>query len=300
MKRRIIDIHNHPNWHGVDIDALVANMDEHGIEKTWLLSWEISDVEFQACAYYHGVMDPRGRCAPLWMVVEGLRRHPGRFIGGWAPDPRDRYTRAKLQAAARIHGIRVYGELKCRMRYDNPDALATYRYCGELGLPVLFHLEGHRARLEQQSKSPNEWPEWYGGEISVVDTMCRLCPQTQFIGHGPGFWREISAEADSSPEAYPAGKVAGGGRLPALLREHPNLWCDLSAGSGANALSRDLEHAASFVAEFQDRILFGRDYFDRQLLDVLDRLALSDDIMDKVLHANAEKMIERPAPPRNK
>ncbi|MCD4824067.1 MAG: amidohydrolase family protein [Phycisphaerae bacterium] len=291
MSRRIIDVHNHPNWHGVNIDKLVANMDEHGIEKTWLLSWEISQAEFDIAPIYHAVMDPRGLSAPLWMVVEGLHKYPDRFIGGWAPDPRDRHVRPKLKAAVEIHGIKVYGELKCRMRYDNPDAIATFKYCGELGLPVLFHLECPKYRMDQLYKGPTEWPEWYGGDITVVDNMCRMCPDTQFIGHGPGFWAEISDDADEATDMYPQGTVASGA-VTELLRKYENLHCDLSAGSGCNGLARDIEHAKEFVTEFQDRILFGRDYFDRAQLDVLEKLDLSDEIMDKVMHRNAEKLLE--------
>jgi len=291
MPRRIIDIHNHPNWNGLDIDGLVSDMDKYGIEKTWLLSWDISQKEFDLVPSYHAHCDPRGVAMPLWGVVEGLHKHPDRFIPGWAPDPRDRYVRAKLKAAVDVHGIKVYGELKCRMRYDNPDAIAVFRYCGEIGLPVLFHLQCTGYILEQQCKGPYEWPPWYGGDISVVENMCRLCPHTHFIGHGPGFWREISGDADDNAEAYPADRVTATGRLVSLLREHENLHCDLSAGSGCNALARDLPHAGRFLAEFQDRILFGRDNSGRRHLDVLDKLELNEKIMDKILHLNAEKFI---------
>ncbi len=43
------------------------------------------------------------------------------------------------------------------------------------------------------------------------------------------------------------------------MREHPNLHGDLSAGSGHNALARDLDYAARFLEEFQDRLYFGTD-----------------------------------------
>ncbi|MFA5865573.1 MAG: amidohydrolase family protein [Phycisphaerae bacterium] len=292
MAKKIIDIHNHPNWHGHNIDKLVKNMDEHGIEKTWLLAWEISEKEFDFSPYYHEHMDPRGLCAPLWMVIEGVQKYPDRFIGGWAPDPRDRYVRPKLKAAVKIHGIKVYGELKCRMRYDSPDAIATFRYCGELGMPVLFHLECPQIILKRFNESIYAWPEWYGGDMSAVDNICRLCPDTNFIGHGPGFWREMSAGADESEEGYPSGPVKPGGRLVESLRKYINLHCDLSAGSGCNALSRDFDHAKKFVMEFQDRIMFGRDYFDRSQMDVLDHLNLPDEVQEKLYHLNAERLIE--------
>ncbi|MCX7016612.1 MAG: amidohydrolase family protein [Candidatus Sumerlaeota bacterium] len=289
--QRIIDVHNHPNWHGRNVDALVANMDEMGIEKTWLLSWDMPPAEAEFTAAHFRAMDPRGLCAPLGLVVEGLQRHPDRFLGGWAPDPRDRHARARLEAAVELHGIRVCGELKVRMMYDNPDAIALYRHCAKLGLPVLFHLEFRPASHERFDADLNGWPEWYGGGLSVVETMCRLCPDTTFIGHGPGFWREIAGDADSVPELYPQGPVAPGGALIDLLRAHENLYCDLSAGSGCNALARDVDHARRFVMEFQNRLLFGRDQFDRGLLDVLESLRLGKRAMDKILRGNAERLL---------
>ncbi|NLF18327.1 MAG: amidohydrolase family protein [Lentisphaerae bacterium] len=292
MARLIIDCHNHPNWHRHDVDALVRNMDEHGIAKTWLLAWEISPKEYeQACPGYFRAMDPRGIAAPLDLVIEGLHRHPDRFIGGWAPDPRDRYARARFQAAVEIHRIRVYGELKCRIRFDDPDAIAMYRLCGKLGVPVLFHLQCAPADVERQAADINTWVEWYGGDMRVIETICQMCPETAFIGHGPGFWREMSGDCDQVEGSYPKGPVTPGGRLIEVLRRCPNLHCDISAGSGANGVGRDLENGRRFCLEFQDRILFGRDYFDRQQMDVLDSLHLDEEVLEKIYHRNAERLV---------
>ncbi|MCK5804675.1 MAG: amidohydrolase family protein [Lentisphaeria bacterium] len=288
----VIDVHNHPNWHGHNVDALIANMDEHGIAKTWLLSWELPEAEYnQACPNYYQHMDPRGVGASLDLVLRGLEKYPNRLVGGWAPDPRDRHARARVKAAATIHGIKVYGELKCRVRYDNPDAIAMFRLCGDLGLPVLFHLQCAPQSVAKQYEDIAVWTEWYGGDMKVIETACRMCPDTTFIGHGPGFWREISGDADEDPSSYPSGPVTPGGELVRILRGCSNLWCDLSAGSGANSLGRDLEHATTFVEEFQDRILFGRDYFDRSQFDVLAKLSLSDPVQEKIFHGNAERLL---------
>jgi len=287
----IIDIHNHPNWHGHNIDRLVANMDKFGIEKTWLLSWELPEKEFNVEPAYHKCMDPRGISAPLWMVVEGLQKYPRRFIGGWAPDPRDRHARAKLEAAVNIHGIRIYGEMKLRMRYDDPDAICMYHQCAKLNLPVLFHLEAPRFTIETLNSDALQWPAWYGGTIEVVNNMCTLCPNTIFIGHGPGWWREISADADNSNEGYPSGPVKKEGNIIKLMRKHKNLYGDLSAGSGRNALARDIKHAMDFIHEFQDRLMFGRDYFDDALMKLLNNLKLENKIKRKLFYENAKKLI---------
>ncbi len=158
-------------------------------------------------------------------------------------------------------------------------------------MPVLFHLEAPEYRLVQQCKGPTEWAEWYGGEIGVVGNICAQCPKTTFIGHGPGFWREISGGAERKAEVYPSGPVRPGGQVTALMRKYRNLHADLSANSGANALRRDKAHARRFLAEFQDRVLFGRDQFDGSLMEVLSGLNLGEAVLEKVLRGNAEKLV---------
>ena len=35
-----IDAHNHPYYHGRDVNGMLANMDKYGVNQTCLLSWE--------------------------------------------------------------------------------------------------------------------------------------------------------------------------------------------------------------------------------------------------------------------
>jgi hypothetical protein len=41
---------------------------------------------------------------------------------------------------------------------------------------------------------------------------------------------------------------------------YPNLWGDLSAGSGAGAIAHDCEFSLAFLIRRADRLLFGTDY----------------------------------------
>jgi len=43
------------------------------------------------------------------------------------------------------------------------------------------------------------------------------------------------------------------------MREYPNLYGDLSAGSGFNAISRDPDFGYKFLEEFSDRLMFATD-----------------------------------------
>ena len=52
----IIDSHQHVFWHGRDDAGLVADMDEHGIDQAWLLSWKIPPSE--DAPVYRRVLNP--------------------------------------------------------------------------------------------------------------------------------------------------------------------------------------------------------------------------------------------------
>ena len=52
----MIDSHQHVFWHGRDDAGLIADMDAHGIDVSWLLSWEI--LPHEDSPGYHGVLNP--------------------------------------------------------------------------------------------------------------------------------------------------------------------------------------------------------------------------------------------------
>jgi predicted TIM-barrel fold metal-dependent hydrolase len=132
---------------------------------------------------------------------------------------------------------------------------------------------------------------WYGGTIDNLKRALDACPKTVFIGHAPGFWREISGDCTTDPAAYPTGPIAPGGRLQVLFDRHENLYADLSAGSALKALNRDMEHAKQFLTRFADRLLFGRDYYGGDLLDFLATLELPADVQDKIYYKNALRLV---------
>jgi len=85
--------------------------------------------------------------------------------------------------------------------------------------------------------------------------------------------------------------VAPGGRLPQLLDRHHNLFCDLSANSGRNAISRDREWGREFIIRYRERILYGTDMFTRDLLDYLIGLDLDEETMAMIMGGNAERLL---------
>lgn len=292
-KAKIIDIHNHPDWHGHDFDATIANMDKYGIAVTWILPWEAPADEYEQ--EYNNVL-PSSMLGtttgpiPFTRCLAYKERAPERFVLGYAPDPRRPKALDQMNAAIDIYGVGVCGEFKLRMMYDNPDAIRLFRLCGERGVPVIIHID---YEFETGAKYPRS-TYWYGGGIDCFERVLRECPGTVFLGHAPGFWAHISGDNQYDKVAYPEGPVKPGGKLPKLLRKYPNLYCDLSGNSGCNALKRDVEFAADFLIEFQDRALYGRDDFNNNLQELLNSLPLPKKILDKIYFKNAKKLLGSP------
>ena len=75
--------------------------------------------------------------------------------------------------------------------------------------------------------------------------MLEKYPGVNFIGHAQTWWGNIDKNHQQAV-MYPKGPVTPGGITDRLLSDYPNMYGDLSAGSGLNALLRDEDHARSF------------------------------------------------------
>ncbi len=290
----IIDSHQHVFWQGRDDAGLIRDMDEHGVERAWLLTWEIPAAEDAPSYHYslnpiHQRPDGTHRGIPLVDLLLARAHYPDRFVIGYCPHPGVGNAPALLKSAAEIHGVQVCGEWKFRLLFDDPRCLQLFRTAGELGLPVVLHLDV--PYLPDANGQSQYQPAWYGGTVENLERALRACPDTNFIGHAPGFWREISGDAATESRAYPSGPVAPGGRLERLFDTYSNLCADLSAGSGLGALQRDPGHALHFIETYSDRLLFGRDTYGGQLLEFITTLNLPAATLQKIYHLNADKLI---------
>jgi len=283
----IIDAHNHPDWHGHDLSKFLANMAQYNIDKTWILSWECPEDEYSA--FFRSKvpdLDPNGPIA-FARCLSYVERAPDKFVLGYAPDPRRPEAIDLLHAGIEIYGVRVCGEVKVRMMFDNPDALRMFRFCGEKGLPVIVHIDYDMGK-------DNTYPRpdyWYGGSIEAFERAIAACPETNFLGHAPGFWAHISGDDLYKTVRYPKTEIVPGGKIPMMLREYPNLYCDISAGSGCFALQRDPEFTKDLLLEFQDRFLYARDYFDNKHQEFLNSLGLPEEVLTKLYSGNALSLV---------
>ena len=224
------------------------------------------------------------------------RRHPSRIIPFANLDPRSGHSPEAdfswILEEWRAAGCRGLGELTANMPCDDPMCLNLYRQCGRVGFPVIFHLA---VRVGY-------------GLYGVADEMglprlervLAQCPETVFVGHAMAFWAEIASNVEEETRGgYPPGPVTGPGRVPELLRKYPNLYGDLSAGSGFNAISRDPDFGCRFLEEHQDKLLFGTDicHVNQEvpivpwLHQAREQGRISEQCYQKITRANAQRLL---------
>ena len=54
-------------------------------------------------------------------------------------------------------------------------------------MPVTLHFD-----YDFQKTMNDPWNEWWGGTIHTLERVLEACPDTNSLGHAPGFWVHIS------------------------------------------------------------------------------------------------------------
>lgn len=253
-----------------------------------LLRW--MDAHSVARAVVHPLVSPEARMVPLTThyVLEQTRPHRERLIPFCAIDPRHPSldgVKPKIDLLRRYveAGARGFGEHKIGLPIDDERNLELYAACAELDLPILFHMDGYRNTDEP-------------GLPGLEHTLQQV-PDATFVGHAQGWWASISGDVTAEDMyGYPEGPVQPGGALDRLMDEYPNLYGDLSAGSGANAIQRDPEFGREFVIRWADRLLFATDYLtpgqNIPQFDLYRSLDLPDDVCAKIYRDNARELLD--------
>ena len=179
---------------------------------------------------------------------EKMQTQPGQLflftsVNVAEPDSTDVLRRSVKAGAIGI------GELKSRVEADGPEMRRVYSLAADLNVPVLIHFQ--------------DFPQFdgdgtYNAGISWFPAILKEYPKTTFIGHGDSFWANISADVPESV-SYPTGPVKPGGLTDRMLADYPNLYGDLSANSGRNALGRDTEFTEGFLKRHSQKLMFGCD-----------------------------------------
>ena len=177
-----------------------------------------------------------------------MAKRPVRFVRSVSADPAQPDAERVFRSALTGRAVSI-GELKYHLALDSPEMRRVYDIAAEMQVPVMMHIQNF-------PHFPGELP--YNTGYPQFDRILRVYSKTNFIGHGDLFWAHISAEVPTD-RGYPSGPIKPGGLTDKWLSDFPNLYADMSANSGNNALSRDVDFSRAFIARHRTKLIFGSD-----------------------------------------
>jgi uncharacterized protein len=280
----VFDLHYHPK---PEAAASLKHLDGAGVAKANLLT----------------------RAAALDRVRAHETAAPGRFIWFASHDVTQPDAEQVLSKAIK-DGAQGFGEMKFHAAADGPEYRRAYALAADLKVPILIH-------FQEVDHFPNEGT-WATGYAKTFAKILKEFPKTTFIGHADAFWANVSADYRNDA-AYPSGPIVRGGVTDKWLADFPNLFGDMAANSGNNAMSRDPVFTTDFVTRHQDKLIFGSDCacadghgggisqgnnpaaarmvgkcVARETLGLLKRLAPAA-VFQKIAWDNAHKLLKIPA-----
>ncbi|MDD5598002.1 MAG: amidohydrolase family protein [Victivallaceae bacterium] len=287
-----IDIHVHfrsiPGFprHGKQAYAtpeqLIERYDKLGIEKAVVLPGVSPE-----CAYV-----PQSN-----EEVIKVARETGRFIPFCNIDPRaiSNSHLAPLGDILRYYrdqGCKGIGEVTANLPFLDPKVQNLFKHVEATGLALTFHIAARFERIYGLYDDPG---------LPQLEESLKRFPKLKFFGHSQTFWAEMAPLKNEFDRfGYPDYPIPEEGVVPKLMRKYPNLYGDLSAGSGCNALKRDRAYAVKFMNEFQDRLMFGTDICAPDtptplvdfMLDLRDSGDISKTVFNKIARENAVRLLE--------
>ena len=251
---------------------------------------------FEKLNIVKGILLPGGQLLPYLPGNEECaavyRTDPEHYAWMCNPEPIDPDTVYETLRTYKAQGAVGIGELTCNLPLTDPTLQALFEAAGKLELPITLHMSPAVGCSYGVVDEPG---------LPLLEHCLKNFPQTIFVGHSACFWCEISGDAPTDAKGrngYPTGPVLPGGRISELLEKYPNLYCDLSATSGGQAITRDETHGLAFLQRFSDRMLFATDMTQVDsaypLYSWLDQKAesgaLSMDAYRKICIENARKL----------
>ncbi|MEN3337374.1 MAG: hypothetical protein V7647_1050 [Acidobacteriota bacterium] len=277
----IIDIHQHLGYSARRNEVFLAHQQRMGATTTILLP---AGRAVSTASTHQGASNGlEVQCLGNEACRAFSVAHPGtyRFAANEVPDVRgavaeiDRYLRL---------GALMVAEQKFGVECDSRAMRRIYALAEERNVPVLMHWQFEK----------------YNYGFERFHRVLARYPRVTFIGHAQTWWANIDRNHTDQSVLYPKGPVTPGGWTDRYLSDYPNMFGDLSAGSGLNALTRDEPFTRDFLERHRDRLLFGSDCSDvegsgdacqgSQTIAAVRRLAGSRATERRLLHDNAAKL----------
>jgi predicted TIM-barrel fold metal-dependent hydrolase len=221
---------------------------------------------------------------PTEYVLEACSKYPERLLSFCAVEVREQCFDDKIIRYFEM-GCKGFGEHTSKLPIDHELNIELYRLCGRLEIPILIHLAFGGDETYGAMDSP---------DLKGLEKVVKENSNLDFIMHGPGWWSCISSETPSVP--YPKGPVKEPGRTVHLLSDYQNVYGDLSAGSGFNALNRDQKFARELLRKLDRKMLYGTDlskFFtpSEVHISLLDSLNLTEEVLENIYYRNLERLL---------
>ncbi|MEK6479003.1 amidohydrolase family protein [Catalinimonas sp. 4WD22] len=279
----IIDIHQHTNYSGRSHEQMIAHQRKMGISKTILLPAGRPVVSASTHeGFANGLQAEAGGNESCYALAQ---QYPGEFYFAANEVPDIPEAVSEIEKYLKL-GAKIIAESKFGVACDSPEMQKIFALGQEYDVPVLMHWQH----------------EMYNYGFDRFYKMLEKYPKVNFIGHAQTWWANIDKNHKDQSILYPKGKATDGGITDRLLSDYPNMYGDMSAGSGLNALLRDEEHAIGFMERHQDKLLYGSDCNDEvgegkecqgtQTIATIKRLAPSNTITRKLLYENARELFK--------
>ena len=230
-------------------------------------------------------------------ILDTCNNSSGRFIPFCNIDPRGISNSADAPFEIWLnwykdHGVKGVGEVMPNLPFMHPLVQNLFKHVEAAGLPLTFDIS---------DRIGGDYGLYDDPGLPQLENCLQKFPKLIILGHGPAFWAEIARlDTPADRAGYPGYPVVEEGVVPKLFRRYENLYGDLSANSGYNALARDRDHAAKFINEFCDRLFFGTDICDPAnplplaefLIDLERKGKISKPTFQKVARENAIRLLD--------
>jgi predicted TIM-barrel fold metal-dependent hydrolase len=277
----IIDIHQHLGYSGRPDDVLLAHQTAMGVTTTLLLP---AGRSVTRASTHDGVANGlQAEALGNDACRRFVQNHRAQYLSGAneVPDLEDATREIERHLK---DGAVIIGEQKFGVECDSPEMQRLYQLAQAHGAPVLLHFQF----------------EMYNYGFERFHRMLEKYPTVRFIGHAQTWWANIDRNHADQRVLYPKGPVTPGGLTDRYLGDYANMYGDLSAGSGLNALTRDEAFTRDFLTRHQDKLLFGSDCNDREgggpacqgtkTIAAVRRLSATKSIERKLLYENARRL----------
>ncbi|MBL8027556.1 MAG: amidohydrolase family protein [Fibrobacteres bacterium] len=161
----------------------------------------------------------------------------------------DSLYREKRIKGVKLHMRKIYGSGLDYKIMDSKEWHAVYEKCGQLGIPILWH-------LNQRHSSP---------ELVYGEDKSNTWQKLNYTNADVLKWFETVAKRHSKTNIILAHfNFMGYDSLGALLDRHPNIYTDGSSawliGEYHTLTDREKSLIGSFAIKYQDRIMFASDF----------------------------------------